>query len=265
MMRNSPRTSLIAMAALLLSVLLVTACSSAATTVAPASLPTAAPTEAEQAAAPSATPLPTETPTQPPAPTETAVPPTDTPAPTAPPALALTGDGLSGWCLPENTLLTAASDPLTPAETAQLSKMVDGALEIRNLPWSACVFTYTFNQPAPAGLKLEVYEVGAKTPWLTSDLKPVDSKPEVVSTLLNHSYIIAPPFWEVSYEFALKDASGQEIARTPVNLYRWETALCFNGRPPNVNTLRCPLWQDLHPWDPGYGEILPTFTPGPDD
>lgn len=265
MMKKSSRSSLPVITALLLTVFLVSACSPAVTAVAPAVLPTTPPTEAVVEAAPSATLPPSATPTTPPPATETPIPPTETPAPTAVPALALTGDGLSGWCLPENTLLSAASDPLTPAETAELSKVVNGALEIRNLPWSACVFTYTFNQPAPDGLKLEVYELGAKSPWLTSDLKPVEGKPETVSTLLNHSYIIAPPFWEISYEFALKDANGQEIARTPVNLYRWATALCFNGRPPNVNTLRCPLWQDLHPWDPGYGQILPTFTPGPDD
>lgn len=263
-MGKSPRIAPLSVVTLLVIVLLASACSPAPTIV-PVSQPTAVPSTATQEAAPSATPLPSATPTQPPTLTPTAVPPTQTPQPTATPALALTGEGLSGWCLPENTLLTAASDPLSPAETAELSKMVDGALEIRNLPWSGCVFTYAFNQPAPEGLKLEVYEVGGKSPWLTADLHPVDGKPEVVSTLLTHSFIIAPPFWHISYEFALKDASGQELARTPVNLHRWETKLCFNGQPPNYKTLRCPLWQDLHPWDAGYGEIIPTYTPEADD
>lgn len=266
MMGKVPQTSLKLVVALLLSVLLVSACSPVANTVvAPTSEPTSVPPTAAQEIVPSATPLPSATATQPSPPTATAIPPTQTPEPTETPALAIVGEGLSGWCLPENTLLSAAENPLAPAETAELSAMVNGALEIRNMPWSACVFTYTFNQAAPDGLKLEVYEVGAQAPWLTSDLKPVGDKPEMVSTVLTHTYITAPPFWQISYEFALKDGNGQEIARTPVNLYRWQPPLCFNGQPPNVHTLRCPLWQDLHPWDPGYGEILPTFTPNPDD
>jgi len=265
MMRQSRNLKQLSLLTLLLVGLLSSACSPAA----PTSAPIAASPTTIQAVEPSATPMPTATATEQPTATATAtateVPPTNTPEPTATPALALTADGLSGWCLPQNVLLSAASDPLSPPETAQIGAYTNDAFEVHNMPWSGCVFSYNFNQAAPEVLKLEVYEINAKSPWLTADLKPVEGKPEMVSALLTHSYIIDPPFWVINYEFALKDASGTELSRTPVNLYRWQSELCFNGNPPNVRTLRCPLWQDLHPWDAGYGKILPTFTPGPED
>jgi hypothetical protein len=214
----------------------------------PPAEPTTAPTNTQ--VPPTATPLP---------PTETAAPP---PSPTAA-ILGLAPDGVSGWCLPENVLVSAASDPLKPPERANLGKVENGALEIRNMPFSVCVFLYKFNQPAPAGLKLEIYDLNQKAPWWKVDLLPVNGQPETVYTNLRHTYIVNPPLWNVGYEFAVRDASGKEVTRGKVNLHRWETGLCWQGTLPDPNTLYCPLQQDLHPWDPGYGKVLPTVTPRP--
>lgn len=113
-------------------------------------------------------------------------------------------------------------------------------------------------------MTLQVYEERAQKPWLTADLAPLEGKPETLAATLRHTYIAAPPLWDVSYQFVVADASGKELRRDQVNLHRWKPALCWNGRLPNVLTLRCPLPQDLHPWDPSYGTPIPTFPPEDD-
>lgn len=246
------------LSATLLVATLLAACSAATPQPAPVqpSATTAPPTAAPATAA---VLPPTYTPTTPPA-TPTASPAAQTPAPspTQPLALAVAENGLSAWCLPEGDSLSPVSDPLNPPADAHLGALVNSALEIHNLPVIACVVAYTFNQAPPAGLKLEIFDQLNKTPWLTVDLTPVKDKPNSVAAVLRHSYIIAPPLWNVSYFFAVVDANGKELQRVAANLHRWTPWLCWNGRPPNPLTLRCPLAQDLHPWDPSYGTPVPT-------
>jgi hypothetical protein len=171
---------------------------------------------------------------------------------------------VQGWCLPENTAVSLTADPLNPPATAKVGESSADGLVIRNLPGSACVFSYKLNAPAAEGLRLQVYELrpegaaGTASPWLTADLAPVEGSPDTVAAVLRHSYIVAFPYWEVTYQFALVDANGSELRRDTVNLRRWESKPCWNGRLPNPLTLRCPLQQDLHPWDAGYGTPMPT-------
>jgi len=157
------------------------------------------------------------------------------------------------------------TDPLNPPASARVGESSADGLEIRNLPAFACVFTYTLNGPVPDSLQLQVYEMRAEKPWLTAALTPVEGSPNTVSATLRHTYIIAPPLWDVSYKFALFDAgSAAELRRDTVNFHRWTPTLCWNGRKPNPITLRCPLAQDLHPWDAGYGTPMPTGLPEED-
>jgi hypothetical protein len=171
--------------------------------------------------------------------------------------------GISGWCLPENVLISAGSDPLNPPAVAQIGKIIDSALEIRNMPFSLCNFMYLYNQPAPTGLKLEIYDINQKKPWWTTELMPVNGNPNMVYAPLRHTYIVNPPLWNIGYEFVVRDTTGNELNHNRVNLHRWATGLCWQGTLPDPVTLYCPLQQDLHPWDPGYGKILPTVTPKP--
>lgn len=222
------------------------------------------PTDSRQ---PSATAAPTQTvaPTEAVAPTATAPSAATATAPAAgTPVPSGAGAGISGWCLPEDALLKDTADPLNPPAYARIGAIVDGSLQIGNLPAFACVFVYTFDGPAEAGLKLQVYENRAQTPWLTADLAPVEGAPESVAVVLRHSYIVAPPLWKVHYQFAVVDSAGTELRRDGVQLNRWTPTLCWNGQPPNPLTLRCPLAQDLHPWDPSYGTPIPTFPPEED-
>jgi hypothetical protein len=245
---------------ILVAMIAVTACSSS-TSALPAATATheaTQPLSPTDTPAPSNTPVPSNTPT--PAPSSTPQP-SETPQPSATPQLAIAKDGISAWCLPENVLISAASDPLTPPAAARLSTFEKDALEIRNMPFSICLFMYNFNQSAPSGLKLEIYDMGQKKPWWTTDLGPVDGKPSMVYTPLRHTYIVNPPLWNVSYIFVVRDANGNEVQRNQVNLHRWTTGLCWQGNYPDPVTLYCPLQQDLHPWDVGYGTVLPTVTP----
>lgn len=239
------------------------ACSSAAPIQA-----TISPTQAPAAETPMPPAEPTLPPTAEPAqPTETAVvEPTATTEPvqaeaTATPAApeALSADAIQGWCLPEDATMAMMTDPLNPPASARVGEQGVDALEIRNLPAFACVFSYKLNGPAPDSLQLQVFEARAAKPWLTEALAPVEGSPNTVSALLRHSYIIAPPMWDWSYTFALVDAStGTELRRDTVNMHRWEPALCWNQRKPNIRTGLCPLPQDQHPWDPWYGKPMPT-------
>lgn len=252
--------------ALLLLTVWTAACASVATlpaTPAPAQPPTL---PAEPTPAPTHTPTEAPPPTPTPAPTATATTaPTATQPPTATPA-PLAAEAVQGWCLPEDATLAMIGSPLDPAAGARIGALENGALEIRNLPALACVFSYTLNNPAPEGLQLQVFEARAAEPWLTAQLAPVEGSPNIVAATLRHTYIIAPPRWDWSYTFALVDsATGTELRRDTVNMHRWEPELCWNQRKPNVITGLCPLPQDQHPWDPWYGKPMPTGEPEEDD
>lgn len=250
--------------ALLLMILAVLAgCTSAAPQSSPEITPTL-PVAELASPTPSAVP-PTDTlePTATTEPTVTPVPPTETPAPSPTPTLAVLEDGVSAWCLPQG--VASPTDLSVQPVNAVSGALVNGALEVNNLPYSNCVFTFTFNQPVPTGLKLQVFELNVTTLWLEKELTPLESNPNAAAVMLNHDYIVAPPLWDVSYEIAIVDASGTEQHRTVANLHRWKPELCWNGQLPNMNTLRCPLPQDLHPWDAGYGTPIPTFPPEPED
>jgi hypothetical protein len=249
-----------------LSILLAFILVSVSCTQAAVSTPTAAPIQTEL---PQPTDLP---PTQPPptqAPTQTATSlptstSTATPSPSATdtpvPSLGVTEKGISAWCLPEHGVFAADLDPAQPPTDASIAEWTGAALEVRNLPSNGCVIVYEFNQPAPAGLTLEVSDKSGSKPFLTADLVPSASA-NIAYALLRHTMLIAPPAWNLSFTFVVKTSAGVELRNDPVNIHRWVPKLCWNGRPPNVFTLRCPLAQDLHPWDPSYGTPMPTSPP----
>ncbi len=207
-------------------------------------------------------PPPTETPTLAPSPvpTQTPVPPTTTP--TAIPALGLLPDGISGSCLPEGSLVPAVSGDIQ--DTGKKIAFKDGSLEIDNLPASSCTILFTFNQVLTAevlqGLKLQVFDASA-TPWLEAALKPIEGHPEMAGVVLTHTYIVAPPWWDISYKFSLLSGATALVDHAPANLHRWKPALCWDQHYPNLKTMSCTLQQDQHPWDTWYGKPMPTGVP----
>ncbi len=246
----------------LLALPLLTGCTGAQPAPATAQPPT-------QAAAlePSATFVPateTQEPTaEPPAPTATQEP-TATPLP----ELGLAPEGFTAWCQPleVQTEIAAAGDPWVAPEGAALIDL-DVAPPTLIFPARSCTFKFTFNQPAPEGLTLQVFDImfDQPTPWLTAPLIVAEDNQNLVYTSLNHSYITYPPRWYISYKFNLVDATGKEYWSQEIQMTRnWQFKLCWNGMFPDPNTLQCPPpgWGDRHPTDFGY--YLPTPTPGGD-
>jgi hypothetical protein len=227
----------------------------------PATVPTLA--EASTATATLLPPTPTLPQTPPPPPTATT---TLTPSPslTATPLPVQASN--EAWCLPEHGVFPAdlAENPKNHPVDALVADWTDTVVQVRNLPSNGCVFLYYFNAPAQEGMTLEVTDKSGSSPFLVAEMATSSTDPSLAYAVLRHTMIAAPPLWNVSYTFTLKSSSGTEIRSDLVNLHRWVPQLCWNGRPPNVYTLRCPLAQDLHPWDPSYGTPFPTGIPEED-
>lgn len=124
------------------------------------------------------------------------------------------------------------------------------------VPAVSCTFIFTFNQPVMEGVQLEVYDKRA-APWLVTDLIPV-ADTNVAYVTLNNPYIVEPPFWQITYTMAVRDASGQEIWNREVTFDRgYRPELCWDGTLPNAVTMRCRWEKELHPWDPEYRTPAP--------
>lgn len=254
--------------AILILLTLLAACSTATT--AP-SQPTIAQAEASQTFTPlppqpTATvtpPPPTETPTLEPTsiPTETPLPPTATA--TSMPEFGLLPDGVTGWCLPEGMLVPAVSQDI-PTNARPIS-FTQNALEVNNLPASSCTLVFIFNQAIPQdilpGLKFQLYDGNTASPWFDKTLMPVEGHPYAAGIVITHTYFIAPPWWDISYTFSITTPKGNLIDRLPANLHRWKPAKCWEENYPYLDSMRCPLPQDQHPWDTWYGKPMPTGIP----
>ena len=252
-----PRAGILASSILIL--VLLAGCGSAAAP-APATATSPAPAEPTSVSTNTLAPTPTSPPTATAVPpTATPVPPTDTPLPTATPALAVVPDQLSAYCLPEDML--PPTDPANPPANARQGQFSESGLEINNLPASTCTLLFTFNQRMPQGVTFQLYELNNATPWLKAELTPLPDQPNSAYVTLKHSYVVAPPYYDISYNFSLNGPDGSPLMQAQANLHRWKPKLCWNGRYPSLKTGRCPLPQDLHPWDPSYGTPIPTFPP----
>ncbi|KPL79153.1 hypothetical protein ADN00_04695 [Ornatilinea apprima] len=230
----------ILLAGALLLGLLLAACAAPA--------PAVEPTVAPPAELPTATLAPTSTPTTIP-PTATPLP-TDTPEPTPTPQLALEADGFSAWCLPQDSLDDPASFAMP--EYAQVAQIVDGLPELIT-EVKSCTFLFQFNQPAPAGLVLEMYDT-RETPFLSFELQTNPDEPRQALAYSVNPYVIDPPFWTIDYNFVLRSAGGDTLWESPVRFRRgWTPKLCWGGVWPDPATLDCPWLGEAHPWDAWYG------------
>ena len=221
-----------------------------------------APTQVQAAVATNtAEPSPTVVPpTATAAPTATA---TSLPSPTAIPALAMAENGFSAWCYPEEQVVTAPPSgeglAIMPVN-ARASTVVDGVPEIA-IPNYSCNYVFEFNQKAPEGLTVEIYDWLQKKPIFTLPLTPATDKPTAAVLYTKNAYLSKRVFWEYTYKFIVKDKDGTELWNNKVHLnVPWRPAICLAGVLPKATTLRCPLRQDSHPWDLWYGK-----TPVPND
>jgi hypothetical protein len=228
---------------------------------APAPAPTVTQIEATEMATNTAQPSPTPLP-----PTATSVPTaaaTLIPSPTPIPPLAMQENGFSAWCYPDEQITappSGAGIAIPPEGEINKSTIVDGVPEVP-IPGYSCNYVFDFNQKAPDGLTVEIYDWLQKKPIFTLPLTPATDKPTAAVLYTTNSYLSKRVFWEYTYKFIVKDKEGKELWNNPVHLnVPWRPAICLAGVYPKATSLRCPLRQDAHPWDPWYKK-----TPVPND
>lgn len=161
------------------------------------------------------------------------------------------------WCMPKGTVVTYAQLEQTtkPASARLLQKTKDGTPELITQN-TGCIFSFTFKQSAPEGLKLEVYDV-TNVRWLTQPLK-LDSGAKMAYATVTHTYIVDPPLWSVAYTLKLVDATGNLLWSSPLALRRgYEPEKCWDGSWPDVTNFTCYYPPDAHPWDAWYAVIPP--------
>jgi hypothetical protein len=199
-------------------------------------------------------------------PTFTMVPPTATatsiPSPTPIPPLAMKDGGFSAWCYPDEQLTAPPSGEgisIAPEGTNK-STVIDGVPEI-TIPNYSCNYVFEFNQKAPEGLTVEIYDWLQKKPVFNLPLAVATDNPNAAVLFTKNAYLSKRVFWEYTYKFIVKDKDGKELWNNPVHLnVPWRPAICLAGIYPKASSLSCPLRQDAHPWDSWYGK-----TPVPND
>lgn len=224
----------------LITILLLSACSN--------SQETAAPSSDEVATFPPPT---TFTPEPTIVPSATATPePTFTAVPTSTPTLGVKEAGFSAWCAP-NSLYATELGYTMPAG-AQIARQENGFTEVDGIVQS-CTFIYTFNQPIPDGMQVALYDTRPE-PWFIYPLTRAADNPAIGYFFTNHEYIVNLPYWEVDYRFELQDAAGVVLRSDEIHILRPQNVgYCFGGYLPDPVTLKCEFLGEAHPWDPWYG------------
>lgn len=165
-------------------------------------------------------------------------------------------DGMELWCLPEGVPF-----PKDPTEVEKSTRAVDIEFSdsfVLKGPYSGC-FLQLPAESQYEDAKIAVFDQSNSAAWYTRNL--VKNEDGLIATL-THSYIVNPPMWQAHYRLEIQNGDGDVLFSTPMYYQRkWQADRCWNGNMPNPTTLRCPLQQDLHPWDAGYGKPLPTLKP----
>jgi hypothetical protein len=203
--------------------------------------PTATPTEVP----PTETPLPSPTPIPP---TETPLPTsTFTPAPTATPipALAVAPDGINPFCLTKKFFFAPEEGPNGPASKPE--KASDATIDKKTgtisfpIPAISCTLVLKFNQPAPAGMKLQVWDARPQEPFITYEMTVNPANPNEVYALMDHTMIVDPPKWWMDYTIVVLTSDGKEVFRNAIRVQKRLPAKCWDGSYPNPITLFCPI------------------------
>lgn len=244
-MKNATKCiPLIILAALLVGILAACTTTPATEEAAPA---TKIPAPSEEA---TAEPLEetTQEPTAEPQPTAE---PTAIPIPTALPELKV--EEFNAWCMPEKFGLLSEVSSSSMPENGRAAT-VEGEVLTLLYPDSICVFSFTFNQPAPENLKLNwLNTTGSGAPWLEIPLRADPQDNAIAYGTTFHTYVINPPLWSIDYRLQVQAEDGTNLWENTIHLEKdWQPEVCWNGVLPNPVTLLCIKQQDLHPWDPGY-------------
>lgn len=198
-------------------------------------------------------------PTVEPSPTPTEVP-TEIPTETPIPELGLVDNGVSFWSIPLDSGVVSINTVGTSDDYVE-SKV--GVLEndMMNVqvPANYVVAEVHFNQTLPNGTKLQIFEIGALSPWYEG-LFAVDANDGNSGILLiNHQYIINPPFWEITYHAKIVDGTGKVYWENDLRIFKALPNTCWDGSLPDPVTLYCKSFDG----DWNYRDF-PNFNPNAD-
>ncbi|MDX9863930.1 MAG: hypothetical protein RBT34_03905 [Anaerolineaceae bacterium] len=184
------------------------------------------------------------------------------PTPTATPeVLTLAADGFNAWCLPRNTssLVERINVDGSMPETAKAYAIVEGVPEITTQV-SSCTFAFSFNAPVNEAAALRFLDNNGFA-FQTSPLTTLEAAPNMAYSAETHEYIVNPPFWQITYDLQVVNASGEVLWTSPVSFRRgWVPRKCFYGEWPDPVTCRCPNLPESHPENAWWG----WFPPYPD-
>ncbi len=205
--------------------------------------PTATPTELP----PTETPIPSPTPIPPTAtaiPTNTAIP-TETPTATPVPPLAVIPDGINPWCLTKKYFSAHVDGPYGPATMPD--NATAGAINKKTnvinftIPAASCTLVLAFNQPAPAGMKLQIWDARPQEPFVEYDMQVNANNPKEVFGVMTHSYIVDPPKWWMDYTMVVVTADGTQVFTAPMHVQKPLPEKCWDDSYPDPITLFCPI------------------------
>jgi hypothetical protein len=197
---------------------------------------------AAQTATEAAIPTHTATiaPTLEPSPTAT-MQPTAEPTSTPIPPLGLSEEGVILWSAPVEIGLIPANfkDNQGDYEGISVAYEKDGGMVLK-IPASFIVIDAHFNQPIPSGVQLKVYELKALSPWYTAPMSPSSKDGNSGHFLILHSYMINPPFWDITYHVKIEGADGSVYWEKDVKFLKPTPNSCWDGSVPNPVTMYCP-------------------------
>ena len=183
---------------------------------------------------------------------------TNTPTPT--PTLTQVSDapleGMAIWCLPEG--ITYPKDPAEIQKNDQaIAIEYDAGYTFRG-PYSACFIQLPLNNQYEDAT-VAFFDISNSSSFYTQKFY---KNGDGLIAVVNHSYLVDAPYWQTHYRIEIQAEDGSVLFSAPLLYAReWQAERCWNGNMPNPVTYRCPLQQDLHPWDAGYGKPLPTLKP----
>ena len=108
------------------------------------------------------------------------------------------------------------------------------------VPGLSCVLVFAFNQPFPAGTRLQVFEQLVDSPWLEMELTPVEGNPALGYAVVTHQFLVNPPAWEIVFKEVVRSPEGAELLRGELRMFKAAPNPCWNGTLPDPVTLQCP-------------------------
>ena len=126
-----------------------------------------------------------------------------------------------------------------------------------NIPVLSCMVEVEFEQPITEDIKVSLYQNRDPLPWYQKTLINIEGKTNTYYAILNHQYVISPPYWDLQYGMKIEGSETIYWDGT-LSLSRSFSGLCWEGSMPDPVTLECPytdvLEREPHP-------DMPTLVP----